>query len=81
MTNKSFNFICYVLFIIVLVVVYYACFSYSYKGYGYPGDRGYHRHHSFWYYSRYDHYYYGSSVRENSVSGSRFSQKGIHGGK
>lgn len=80
MTNKLFNLICYVALIITLVIVYFACGVYSQKGYGYPGYRGYHHHHSHYYYSRYDHYY-GSSVRENSVSGSRFSQKGIHGGK
>ena len=80
MTNKFFNFLCYVSLIIVLVIVYFACFKYSYQGYGYPGYRGYHYHHSFWYIGGHDSYY-GSSVRENSVSGSRFSQKGIHGGK
>lgn len=80
MTNKFFNFICYIVLIVVLVIVYFACFNYAYKGYGYPGYRGYHHHHSFWYIGRHDSYY-GSSVRENSVSGSRFSQKGIHGGK
>ncbi len=80
MINKSFNFICYIVLIVVLTLVYFACANYSYKGYGYPGYRGYHHRHSYWYYGRYDHYY-GSSVRENSVSGSRFSQKGIHGGK
>ncbi|MBR2525283.1 hypothetical protein IKE67_02335 [bacterium] len=80
MTNKFFNFLCYISLIIVLVIVYFACFKYSYQGYGYPGYRGYHHHHSYWYIGRHDSYY-GSSVRENSVSGSRFSQKGIHGGK
>lgn len=80
MTNKFFNFICYTALIVTLVIVYSACRTYSAKGYGYPGYRGYHHHHSHFYYCRYDHYY-GSSVRENSVNGSRFSQKGIHGGK
>ena len=80
MTNKFFNFICYISLIVVLVVVYFACFKFAYQGYGYPGYRGYHHHHSFWYISRHDSYY-SSSVRENSVNGSRFSQKGIHGGK
>ena len=80
MTNKFFNFLCYISLIIVLIIVYFACFKYSYQGYGYPGYRGYHHHHSFWYIGIHDSYY-GSSVRENSVSGSRFSQKGIHGGK
>lgn len=78
--TKFFNVICYILLIIVLTIVYFACFNVANKGYGYPGYRGYHHHHSYWYIGGYDHYY-GSSVRENSVSGSRFSQKGIHGGK
>ncbi len=80
MTNKNLNLICYIALIITLIIVYFACFKFSYKGYGYPGYRGYHHHHSFWYWSTHDSYY-GSSVRENSVSGSRFSQKGINGGK
>ena len=80
MTNKNLNLICYVALIITLIIVYFACFKFSHKGYGYPGYRGYHHHHSVWYWSTHDSYY-GSSVRENSVSGSRFSQKGINGGK
>lgn len=80
MTNKTLNLICYIALIITLIIVYFACYKLSYEGYGYPGYKGYHRHHSYFYYARHDSYY-GSSVRENSVSGSRFSQKGIHGGK
>ncbi len=68
------------LFGAVLILVYAACFSASYKGYGYPGYRGYHHHHSYWYFGGHDSAY-GSSVRENSVYGSRFSRKGINGGK
>ena len=77
---KGFNAICYLILITVLVVIYFACFHFSYEGYGYPGYRGYHHHHSRWYFSRHD-YAYDTSVRENSVNGSRFSRKGISGGK
>lgn len=80
MTNKNLNLICYIALIAVLTIVYCACFKYSEKGYGYPGYRGYHHHHSYWYVRRYDQSY-GTSVRENSLSGSRYSQKGLHGGK
>ena len=77
---KGFNLICYLILIVVLTIIYFACFRFSYKGYGYPGYRGYHHHHSHWYIVRHD-YAYDTSVRENSVNGSRFSRKGISGGK
>ena len=79
MRNK--NIIYYLIFASALILVYAACFSAAYRGYGYPGYRGYHHHHhSSWYFGRHDSAY-GSSVRENSVNGSRFSRKGINGGK
>ena len=79
MRNK--NVIYYLIFAFALILVYAACFSAAYRGYGYPGYRGYHHHHqSFWYFGRHESAY-GSSVRENSVYGSRFSRKGINGGK
>ena len=77
---KGFNAICYLILITGLVVIYFACFHLSYEGYGYPGYRGYHHHHSHWYFGRHD-YAYDTSIRENSVNGSRFSRKGISGGK
>lgn len=78
---KGFNAICYLILITVLVIVYFACFHFSYEGYGYPGYHGYHHHHhSHWYFYRHD-YAYDTSVRENSVNGSKFSRKGINGGK
>lgn len=79
--TKWFNFICYAILIVVLFIVYQACYQFSYNGYGYPGYHGYHHHHhSFWYFHRHDSNY-GASVRENSVNGSKFSRKGISGGK
>ncbi len=78
--TKFFNFICYIVLITILIFVYSACFHFSYEGYGYPGYRGYHHHHSSWYFGRHDSAY-DTSVRENSVSGSKFSRKGINGGK
>ena len=84
MTNngKTFEFLIYICLIIVLAIIYFACFNVAYKGYGYPGYRGYHhRHyHSFWYIRNYDESYYPSN-RENSVNGNRFSQRGLSGGK
>jgi len=78
---KGFNAICYLILITVLVIVYFACFHFSYEGYGYPGYHGYnHHYHSHWYFYRHD-YAYDTSVRENSVNGSKFSRKGINGGK
>ena len=62
---KGFNAICYLILITVLVIVYFACFHFSYEGYGYPGYHGYHHHHhSHWYFYRHD-YAYDTSVREN----------------
>ena len=80
--NRGFNNVnAYLMLIIVLAVIYFACFNFSFDGYGYPGYRGYsYHHHSFWYFGRHD-YSYDASVRENSLSGSRFSRKGISGGK
>ena len=80
MNGKIFNTLCYLALICALSIIYITCFNLSYKGYGYPGYRGYHHRHSFWYLGGHD-YSYGSSVRENSVSGSHFSRKGINGGK
>jgi hypothetical protein len=78
--TRLFNVICYITLIAVLTIIYFACFNLSYEGYGYPGHRGYHHHHSHWYFCSHD-YAYDTSVRENSVSGSKFSRKGINGGK
>lgn len=80
MTNKTFHFLCYITLSLTLIIVYSACFKYAKDGYGYPGYRGYHHCHSHWYIRHYDQSM-GSSVRENSLSGSRYSQKGINGGK
>lgn len=81
MTNKLFHLLCYSALTVVLVTVYFACFKFSNDGYGYPGYKGYHTgHHSHWYFYRHS-YAYEPSVRENSVSGHKFSRKGINGGK
>ena len=82
MTNngKNFEFIIYICLIVVLAIIYFSCFNASSKGYGYPGYRGYHHHHSFWYYRGYDESFYPSN-RENSVNGNKFSQRGLSGGK
>ncbi|MBS4760164.1 MAG: hypothetical protein KHX03_05660 [Clostridium sp.] len=84
MTNKDkgFELIIYICLIIVLGVIYFACFNAAQKGYGYPGYGGYHRthYHSWWYVRNYDESYYPSN-RENSVGGNRFSQRGLSGGK
>lgn len=80
MNNKHFEYIVYICVFCILMLVYIACASYSYKGYGYPGYRGYHRHHSYWYIRHYDNYY-GASNRESSVSGNRYSRRGLSGGK
>lgn len=80
MHNKNFEIMIYICFAVVLGILYLSCANYSDKGYGYPGYRGYHRHHSFWYIRHHNHYY-GASNRESSVSGNRYSRRGLSGGK
>jgi len=53
----------------------------SEEGYGYSGYRGFARTHSSWYRRDYDHGIIMASNRENSVTGNRFSQRGLSGGK
>lgn len=78
--NKFNELIIYILVIILLTIIYFACFNVAASGYGYPGYRGYGHHHSYWYYNNYDESYYPSN-RENSVNGNKFSQRGLSGGK
>lgn len=82
MKDKYFEIIIYICLIIVLAIIYFACFNIAEKGYGYPGYRGYHSHHSHsrWYIRDYDESY-SPSNRENSLYGNRASQRGLSGGK
>lgn len=82
MKDKYFEIIIYICLIIVLAIIYFACFNIAQKGYGYPGYRGYHSHHSHsrWYIRDYDESY-SPSNRENSLYGNRASQRGLSGGK
>lgn len=82
MKYKYFEIIIYICLIIVLAIIYFACFNIAEKGYGYPGYRGYHSHHSHsrWYIRDYDESY-SPSNRENSLYGNRASQRGLSGGK
>lgn len=80
MKNKTYELIIYLCTIIILTIIYFACFNVAESGYGYPGYRGYHYHHSFWYYRGYDEGFYPSN-RENSIDGNKFSQRGLSGGK
>ena len=78
--RKVFYMVCYILLILFCMSLYMACGKMSARGYGYPGYGGFYRHHYF-YYTNSDLYYYGKSNRENSLSGSKYSQRGINGGK
>ena len=78
--TRKYDFWIYITIIILLGILYIACFKAAERGYGYAGYRGYHHHHSFWYYRGYDEGFYPSN-RENSVNGNKFSQKGLQGGK
>lgn len=83
MKDKTFEIIIYICLIIVLAIIYFACFNIAQNGYGYPGYRGYHHHHhchSWWYRRNYDESY-SPSNRENSLYGNRASQRGLSGGK
>ena len=80
MNSKQFEIIVYIGLVLFLTILYFSCTSYSCSGYGYPGYKGYHRHHSFWYIRHHDHYY-GTSNRESSLSGNRYSRRGLSGGK
>ena len=78
--TKLYEIIIYAAVIGILGIIYLACFSPAQQGYGYPGYRGYHHHHSYWYFRSYDESY-NPSVRESSLGGHNASGKGIHGGK
>ncbi len=78
--TKMTEYCAYAIIILMLVIIYFACFNVAERGYGYPGYRGYHRPHSRWYTRHYDHNY-GASVREKSLGGHNASGKGMHGGK
>lgn len=80
MTNRLFELIIYICLIVFLIILYHLLFGVAEKGYGYSGYRGYHHHHSYWYYRGYDEGYY-PSAREDSVNGSKFSKRGLSGGK
>lgn len=78
-TNK-YEWVIYLVVIVILGIIYFASFNVAYTGYGYSGYRGYHRHHSYWYHRDYDESY-DPSVREDSVNGNKFSKRGLSGGK
>lgn len=78
--TKIYEIAVYIIVILMLGVIYFACFNVASTGYGYPGYRGYHRHHSYWYIRHYDQNY-GPSVREKSLGGHNASGRGMHGGK
>ncbi len=80
MTNKTTEKLIYIVVIGILVVIYAYCNILAERGQGYPGYRGYHHRHSFWYVRHYDHNYYQSN-RESSVGGNGFSKRGLSGGK
>lgn len=69
---------------IFLIAIYFLCFNLAETGYGYPGYRGYTNHRAYYigygYFGNYD-VYRSPSNRETSSGGSRFSRKGINGGK
>ena len=80
MTRNQIEWLLYILVIILLFIAYASIKPIALKGYGYPGHNGFHRHHSHWYRCRHDYSRY-PSTRENSLNGSRFSQRGLSGGK
>ena len=79
MINK-FNWLIYIVVALIMVCIYFSCFNVAKTGYGYSGYKGFHRHHSFWYFRGYEEGY-NPSNRENSVGGNKFSQRGLSGGK
>ncbi len=78
--NKLEETIIYCTVIAILSVIYTGCFIYAEQGYGYSGYRGFHHHHSFFYIRHYDESF-SPSNREDSTGGSRFSKRGLNGGK
>lgn len=78
--TKRYDFLIYLIIILLLGIIYFACFNVAKKGYGYAGYRGYHHHHSFWYTRGYDESFYPSN-RETSTNGNKFSGRGLSGGK
>ncbi len=66
--------------IVVLVVFYFILLSFSFRGCGYAGYRGYHHGPSFWYWGG-PAYYPGVSTRGGSVGGPSHLGGGPHGGK
>ncbi|MBQ7449940.1 hypothetical protein IJS77_00860 [bacterium] len=80
MMIKMYEMITYAIVVIMLGVIYFACFNVAHTGYGYSGYKGYHRAHSYWYIRHYDQNY-GPSVREKSLGGHNASGKGMSGGK
>lgn len=79
MINK-YNTIIYIIVVAILTGIYFACFNVAKTGYGYPGYKGFHRHHSFWYIRTHDESY-DPSNRESSLNGNKFSRRGLSGGK
>ncbi len=80
MTDEVKKWLIYLTVIIILTIIYFICFKESQNGYGFPGYRGYHRHHSVWYFRGFEQSMYPSN-RENSLNGNKFSQRGLSGGK
>ncbi len=75
----------YLILIAFLIGIFVFCWNTADYGYGYPGYKGYHNHRAyhmyyFGYYGNYDRPSTASN-RETSTGGSRFSKKGISGGK
>jgi len=66
--------------IIILSGLFIISLFASWNGWGYPGYNGYY-HGGSWFYWGGPQTYYGPSVREGSMGGSKFSGGGLHGGK
>ena len=64
----------------ILAVVYIFLMAFSFRGWGYPGYRGYSRGGSFFYWGG-PRYYPGTSVRGGSIGGSRALGGGPRAGK
>ena len=80
MIRNQIEWLIYILVILSLFTIYTSLKPIAASGYGYPGHKGFHRHHSHWYFRKHDQAHY-PSTRENSLNGSRFSQRGLSGGK
>ena len=69
-----------ILLLIILAVIYIVLFSWSSRGWGYMGYRGYRYGPSFWYWGG-PSYHYGESVRTGSPGRRTYQGGGLRGGK